>query len=205
MQIQKDEIRNRILIVASSEFMKNGVKHTSIKTIADKAGVAVGNVYNYYKSKDDLLKAVLAPLFKAFKDYRSKTGGEEYITLDIFHHEFYYEMMREQVASLIVPFRKELRLLIFETAGTSLENYFDQLLETTYTDGMTYLARIKSLFPHINSDISPHFTRILCDLWAGVIRCIVAHDDLTETEINQIITDYIHFTFGGWRELMGIE
>ena len=90
MQIQKDEIRNRILIVASNEFMKNGVKHTSIKTIADKAGVAVGNVYNYYKSKDDLLKAVLAPLFKAFKDYRSKTGGEEYITLDIFHHEFYY-------------------------------------------------------------------------------------------------------------------
>ena len=62
MQIQKDEIRNRILIVASSEFMKNGVKHTSIKTIADKAGVAVGNVYNYYKGKDDLLKAVLAPL-----------------------------------------------------------------------------------------------------------------------------------------------
>ena len=185
--------------------MKNGVKHTSIKTIADKAGVAVGNVYNYYKSKDDLLKAVLAPLFKAFKDYRSKTGGEEYITLDIFHHEFYYEMMHEQVASLIVPFRKELRLLIFETAGTSLENYFDQLLEATYTDGITYLSRIKSLFPHLNSDISPHFTRILCDLWAGVIRYIATHDDLTETGINQIITDYIHFTLGGWRELMGIE
>ena len=205
MQIQKDEIRNRILIVASNEFMKNGVKHTSIKSIADKAGVAVGNVYNYYKSKDDLLKAVLAPLFKAFKDYRNKTGGEEYVTLDRFHQEFYYEMRREQVASLIVPFRKELRLLIFETAGTSLENYFDQLLEATYTDGITYLARIKSLFPHINSDISPHFTRILCDLWAGVIRYIVTHDNLSETEINQIITDYIHFTFGGWRELMGIE
>ena len=191
MQIQKDEIRNRILIVARSEFIKNGVRHTSIKNIADKAGVAVGNVYNYYKGKDDLLKAVLAPLFKAFKDYRSKTGGEEYVTLDIFHHELYHEIMRQQVSSLIVPFRKE--------------HYFDQLLEVTYTDGMTYLARIKSLFPHINSDISPHFTRILCDLWAGVIRCIVTHDDLTETEINQIITDYIHFTFGGWRELMGVE
>ena len=94
MQIQKDEIRNRILIVARSEFMKNGVRHTSIKNIADKAGVAVGNVYNYYKGKDDLLKAVLAPLFKAFKDYRSKTGGEEYVTLDIFHHELYHEIMR---------------------------------------------------------------------------------------------------------------
>ena len=61
MQIQKDEIRNRILAVASREFINNGVKHTSIKTIASKANVAVGNVYNYYKGKDDLLRAVLAP------------------------------------------------------------------------------------------------------------------------------------------------
>ena len=60
MQIQKDEIRNRILAVASREFINNGVKRTSIKTIASKANVAVGNVYNYYKGKDDLLRAVLA-------------------------------------------------------------------------------------------------------------------------------------------------
>ena len=45
MQIQKDEIRNRILAVASREFINNGVKRTSIKTIASKANVAVGNVY----------------------------------------------------------------------------------------------------------------------------------------------------------------
>ena len=43
MQIQKDEIRNRILAVASREFINNGVKRTSIKTIASKANVAVGN------------------------------------------------------------------------------------------------------------------------------------------------------------------
>jgi AcrR family transcriptional regulator len=205
MQIQKDEIRNRILAVASREFINNGVKHTSIKTIASKANVAVGNVYNYYKGKDDLLRAVLAPLFTAFKDYHNKSISEEYVSIDIFHNQVYYDMMYQQVASLIIPFRKELYMLIFETAGTSLENDFDRLLETAYSDGIAYLANIKNLSSHINTNISPHFVRIMCGLWASVIRYIVTHEELTEVEINGIITDYVNFGMGGWRKLIGIE
>lgn len=205
MQIQKDEIRNRILAVASREFINNGVKRTSIKTIASKANVAVGNVYNYYKGKDDLLRAVLAPLFTAFKDYHNKSISEEYVSIDIFHNQVYYDMMYQQVASLIIPFRKELYMLIFETAGTSLENDFDRLLETAYSDGIAYLANIKNLYSHINTNISPHFVRIMCGLWASVIRYIVTHEGLTEVEINGIITDYVNFGMGGWRKLIGIE
>lgn len=205
MQIQKDEIRNRILAVASREFINNGVKHTSIKTIASKANVAVGNVYNYYKGKDDLLRAVLAPLFTAFKDYHNKSISEEYVSIDIFHNQVYYDMMYQQVSSLIIPFRKELYMLIFETAGTSLENDFDRLLETAYSDGIAYLANIKKLSSHINTNISPHFVRIMCGLWASVIRYIVTHEGLTEVEINGIITDYVNFGMGGWRKLIGIE
>ena len=205
MQIQKDEIRNRILAVASREFINNGVKHTSIKTIASKANVAVGNVYNYYKGKDDLLRAVLAPLFTAFKDYHNKSISEEYVSIDIFHNQVYYDMMYQQVSSLIIPFRKELYMLIFETAGTSLENDFDRLLETAYSDGIAYLANIKNLSSHINTNISPHFVRIMCGLGASVIRYIVKHEGLTEVEINGIITDYVNFGMGGWRKLIGIE
>lgn len=205
MQIQKDEIRNRILAVASREFINNGVKRTSIKTIASKANVAVGNVYNYYKGKDDLLRAVLAPLFTAFKDYHNKSISEEYVSIDIFHNQVYYDMMYQQVASLIIPFRKELYMLIFETVGTSLENDFDRLLETAYSDGIAYLANIKNLSSHINTNISPHFVRIMCGLWASVIRYIVTHEGLTEVEINGIITDYVNFGMGGWRKLIGIE
>ncbi len=205
MQTQKDEIRRRILLAARDEFMKNGVKHTSVRIIAGKAGVAVGNIYNYYKGKDDLLKAILAPLFKAFRDYREKNVSENYTTLDIFRYDIYYEMMRRQVESLIIPFRKELRLLIFETAGTSLEDCFDQLLEANYNDGQEYIARMQKLYPHINADISPHFLRILCDLWSGVIRCIITHDDLTETELGCIIANYVRFGIGGWRELMDVD
>ncbi|MGP1465891.1 MAG: TetR/AcrR family transcriptional regulator [Prevotella koreensis] len=48
MQIRKDDIRKRILLAARQEFFRKGVKRTLIKDIASVAGVAVGNIYNYW-------------------------------------------------------------------------------------------------------------------------------------------------------------
>ncbi|MCR5076627.1 MAG: TetR/AcrR family transcriptional regulator [Prevotella sp.] len=205
MQTQKDEIRRLILLVARDEFLANGVRHTSMKTIAAKAGVSVGNIYNYYCGKDELLKAVLAPLFKAFKEYQMKNLCEDYTTLDLYRYDLYYEMMREQVSSLVIPYRKELCLLIFDTAGTSLENSFSQFLDKNYEDGQEYIARMKALHPHINADVSPHFIRILCELWAGLIKSIILRDDISSSDLDRIISNYVRFGIGGWKSLMGIE
>ncbi|GAB6983218.1 TetR/AcrR family transcriptional regulator [Prevotella dentasini] len=205
MQTQKDEIRRLLLLVARDEFLKNGVKRTSMKTIADKSGVAVGNIYNYYKGKDDLLKAVLAPLFKVCRDYRAMNLDVTYTTLDLFRYEVYYEIMRQQVASFVKPYRKELRLLIFETAGTSLEGCFSQWLEGFFQDGQRYIARMKQLHPSITADVSPHFVRILCELWSGLIKTIVVNEEISEDGLNKIISNYVRFGIGGWKSLMGVE
>lgn len=204
MQIQKDEIRRLILLVAREEFLTNGVKRTSMKTIADKVGIAVGNIYNYYGGKDELLKAVLAPLFKAFSDYQARNLSNDYITLDLYRYEVYYEMMRQQVVSLVIPYRKELRLLIFDTAGTSLENRFAKFLERNYADGIEYVARMKAQYPHINAEVSPHFIRILCELWAGLVKSLIMNEDISAEELDLIISNYVRFGLGGWKTIMGI-
>ena len=205
MQTQKDEIRRQILRVARDEFLKHGVKHTSMKTIATRVGVAVGNIYNYYAGKDELLKAVLAPLFNAIEGYRAQNLDVTYTSLDIYRYEVYYEMMRRQAVSLIIPYRKEFRLLLFETAGTSLENYFDRLSEMNCDDGRTYIEHVKARYPHITADVSTHFIRILCELWAGLIKHIVVNDGLNEAELDRIISNYVRFGIGGWKNLLGID
>lgn len=48
MQKQKNNVRDLLLTVARDEFLKNGVKKTSMQTLAQKSGVAVGNIYNYW-------------------------------------------------------------------------------------------------------------------------------------------------------------
>ncbi len=143
MQKQKNNVRDLLLTVARDEFLKNGVKKTSMQTLAQKSGVAVGNIYNYFNSKDDLLKAILAPMLKAYEEYRRTGRSPFYNTTDVFEYEEYFYMMKNLVVSFIVPYRSELKLMIVETAGTSLEHYFDRFIEAQLRDGERYLATMK--------------------------------------------------------------
>ena len=53
MQVLKDDIKKRILNAAKQEFAKRGFIKTSMRDIAKGAGVGVGNLYNYFPSKDN--------------------------------------------------------------------------------------------------------------------------------------------------------
>lgn len=59
---QYEEIREKrkrqIMNVAIELFASNGFSNTSISQIAAKAKISKGLMYNYYSSKDDLLKAI---------------------------------------------------------------------------------------------------------------------------------------------------
>lgn len=61
MQIKKQEIQETILEVASIEFVKKGYENSSLRTIAKKANTSLGNIYNYYPSKEAILDALLEP------------------------------------------------------------------------------------------------------------------------------------------------
>jgi AcrR family transcriptional regulator len=60
MQLRADARanRSRILDVATEAFAERGL-HTEMKVIAERAGVAIGTLYNHFESKDDLLLAIV--------------------------------------------------------------------------------------------------------------------------------------------------
>lgn len=55
-----DVLRNkhRIEDAALQVFVKQGFHGTSIRDIANASGVSIGNIYNYYKTKEDLYRAL---------------------------------------------------------------------------------------------------------------------------------------------------
>src|SRR5207253_6168575 len=55
-----DVLRNKRKIEAAAlqVFVKQGFHGTSIRDIANASGVSIGNIYNYYKTKEDLYKAI---------------------------------------------------------------------------------------------------------------------------------------------------
>lgn len=59
MQYTKQEVRNRILTSARQEFYEKGYEGAAMRSIAAAAGTSLGNLYRYYKNKQELYAAVV--------------------------------------------------------------------------------------------------------------------------------------------------
>ncbi len=56
---KRNKRKVRILKASEDFFLTEGFNATSMKQIADKADLAVGTLYNYFKSKNDILLAIM--------------------------------------------------------------------------------------------------------------------------------------------------
>ncbi len=59
MRSKTDQTRRRIVDAAYESFWRSGFTRTSVDSIAARAGVTKRTLYSYFRSKDDLLAAVL--------------------------------------------------------------------------------------------------------------------------------------------------
>lgn len=64
-QIPKESVRNEIIDKALLLFAKKGYDEASIADVAKAAGVSVGNVYRYFKGKEDILNEIITSSFIA--------------------------------------------------------------------------------------------------------------------------------------------
>ena len=60
MATKSERTRQRIVDAANQLFYRKGYNRTSFTDVVDAAEVPRGNIYYYFKTKDDILKAVIA-------------------------------------------------------------------------------------------------------------------------------------------------
>ena len=58
-QTKGQQTRTLLLDAALQQFAANGYHGTSMRQIADAAGIAVGGIYNHFSSKEEILTAVI--------------------------------------------------------------------------------------------------------------------------------------------------
>jgi len=64
-----EQTRRRILQTASDLFVEHGYAGTSIRDISERVGMTKGSLYYHFPSKEDLLLALVAPLFQAVDEF----------------------------------------------------------------------------------------------------------------------------------------
>lgn len=71
--IKKPEERKaEIISIARELFAQNGIQKTQVSMIVKKVGVAQGLFYYYFKSKDDVIKAVIDQVFSELENKLNK-------------------------------------------------------------------------------------------------------------------------------------
>ena len=64
--------KRQVMLAALHLFADNGINNTSTAQIAKQAGVSQATIFKYFHTKDELLMAILDPLFNnLFSEYKS--------------------------------------------------------------------------------------------------------------------------------------
>ena len=129
MQVLKEEVRQKIKKAAISEFEENGYQKTSMRSIALNAGVTVGNLYRYFKNKDDLFNVIIQPAFQEIYKFidefarfkKSKLSEEK-------QKEDFIKTFEGSLIRIYLQHRPELVILLNGSKGSQMENAREQII-----------------------------------------------------------------------------
>ncbi|MNI35926.1 Nucleoid occlusion factor SlmA [compost metagenome] len=116
VQVLKDEIRQSILRSAQDEFMQYGYAGASVKRIAEKVGISVGNLYRYYAGKEALFDFIVDPVFHELETMIKSRVSQPSDVENIF------ELVIHALTDLIGSLRQPLLIVIDNGKGTRHED-----------------------------------------------------------------------------------
>ena len=67
--------REKLLHAAEAEFGENGFADTSIASITQRAGVALGTFYVYFESKEEIFRALVSYMGELTRQWIGEGGG----------------------------------------------------------------------------------------------------------------------------------
>lgn len=199
MQYAKDEIRQRIIDVAREEFLENGFEKASIRAITTRAKTSKSNLYNYFKDKDQLFYSVLEPTIvriyqglEVARTYNVPKSTDAY-TQD--SQKFVVSTVMEFVFENITDFK----LLLFNSQGSSLENFKDKIGEA-FTDLLCQW--VESIKP--DQEISKFFISCVANFIIGGIEQTVKFR-VSKEQVSMHQHEFISFLYHGWQGVFGIK
>ena len=169
--------QEKILTNAILLFNRKGVSNVRLQDIAANAGISAGNLSYHYKTKKDLMEAVLEFMATAIKELSSKNMAfveqndylsvtKNYLRFQIGHRFFYRDIL--EIINLVPE------------AKTIFENQMQQVL--SFTKNGMYLAIGKGLIhpePHAG-----HYDFFAKNIWAILNSWLIEREVLGAKKVS---------------------
>jgi TetR/AcrR family transcriptional regulator, fatty acid metabolism regulator protein len=112
--LQGENKKSLILRVANAIFVENGFERASVSQIAKRANISDGNIYNYFKSKEDILFSIPEERMERFlvdvqEHLKGLKGAPNKLRKLIWYHLNFYESNRDYTRLLLIDLRQNPR------------------------------------------------------------------------------------------------
>lgn len=200
MQKAKDNIRKELLRTAERIFMQKGFLKTSMREIAEVSQVGLSNIYNYFKSKDEIFCEIVKPVTQAFETTLQKHHGSGRQDMADMWSPDYLRRTTKEYLQIINKHSRLMELLLFRSQGASLENFKERFTNRSTEFVKEHAQRMRNEHPGLKLYVSD-FTIHLHTVWMFTLleQCIIYHPAPDEQE--RIVTEYVTFELAGWKEL----
>ncbi|MDO4309760.1 MAG: TetR/AcrR family transcriptional regulator [Prevotella sp.] len=200
MQTLKKDIKQKILDAGRREFSRKGFAKASMRTIAMQVGVGVGNLYNYFPSKDRLFCAVLAPVISAFESMFERHHGNYADAMEMIREEYLYFAVSEYM-NLLRGNRTLMKILFFGAQGSSLEHFKAEFTDRATEQVKMWFMNNKERHPQMNIKVSD-FMIHLHTVWMFTMFEEILMHKISVEEMPRIVEEYIKFEINGWKHIL---
>ena len=191
-QVLKQDLRDRIVEAAKEEFLENGFEKASMRNIAKKAGMTVGNLYRYFDNKEDISKQIVEETLEELKEiFKTLTSDQVSMEARVFNMKANIQELSELMDDLAdrlvdtyFAHQKEFKILILHS------DYNHEIIDWFY-------KAISSLIEqHFLIDKFKKYKQTLSEAYAVAIFSGIAEifkdNDLDPLTLKRIISIYLN-------------
>jgi len=178
-----ERTRQEILHSAHQLFLKNGFHGTSMRQIAQGAGIAVGGIYNHFASKDEIFMAVLSarhPIFDILPALNAAEGQD----IESFVRDAASKMVE------VVQGRPDFLNLMFIELVEFNAQHVPQLFQTFFPQALSFVQRFFDGRQELRPVPIPVLLRAFLGLFFSYVITDILMGDLMPPDMDKNSLDY---------------
>ncbi|MCQ6560612.1 TetR/AcrR family transcriptional regulator [Paenibacillus mendelii] len=184
MQKLKEEVRRAILNAALKSFKEQGYAAASMRKIAQDAGIAAGNIYRYYSGKEQLLDAIIGPVFEKCAAYMDEYRRMLDVPLAKERNKKqYFDMVRDTMVGLFKLHSSEFMILLNRSEGTRYEHVKNELMLFVEKILVDEFRLVRGNREHYSGQDGALASMLAGTLVEGLSRIIRDHTDTVTIEM----------------------
>ncbi len=195
----EDEMKEQIVRIAKNEFLTNGYLGASTRSIAQKAGLTTGALYNRFMGKDELFEEVVGASAKKLLDEFS-VSQQEFSELEYdVQIDSMFDYTGEKIKRMIDIVYSDVdafNIILTKSGGSRYEFYIDNMVEIEMESTMKFIQVLKEQGRQV-ADVDETFMHMICTAMFNLFFEPIKHG-MNKEEATRYIESGFKFFNAGW-------